>query len=76
MPGTRLTLAQAARLWAIEGSEAARALERPRARRRPETDATGRLSAALSVSVHLLCSNGSKPTVRCEALDAKIGGTA
>jgi DNA-binding IclR family transcriptional regulator len=28
MPGTRLTVAQAARLWAIEGSEAARALER------------------------------------------------
>jgi hypothetical protein len=75
MPGTRLTLAQAARLWAIEGSEAARALERLESAR-PEADVTGSLSAALSVSVHLLCSNGSKPTVRCEALDAKTGGTA
>jgi DNA-binding GntR family transcriptional regulator len=28
MPGTRLTVAQAARLWALDGSDAAQALQR------------------------------------------------
>jgi hypothetical protein len=41
MPGMCLTIAQAARLWALEGSEAARATEHFRACRRPEANGQG-----------------------------------